>query len=84
MKIRCKLIFNYPTSDMTDKIRNALEVDNYRFIQTDVDNDRLVVDMKSESVMSLLHTLEDYLSCLGTAENVIIQTEETLTKESCK
>ncbi len=69
---------------MTDKIRNALEVDNYRFIQTDVDNDRLVVDMKSESVMSLLHTLEDYLSCLGTAENVIIQTEETLTKESCK
>lgn len=62
------------------KIRDSLEVDNYKFIETKLENDTLVTIIQSDSIMSLLHTTEDYLSCLTTAENVISNTIKNLKK----
>jgi hypothetical protein len=81
MKIHCRFTFKYPESVIAQRIKEALEVDNYKFIQTELENTTLFADTDSESLMSLLHTIEDYLSCLGTAENVIEQTEGQLKKD---
>ena len=71
---------NYYYQDTALKIRDSLEVDNYKFVETKLENDTLVTVIESESIMSLLHTTEDYLSCLTTAESVISQTLEKLEK----
>ena len=81
MKIHCRFIFDYPNQNTAEKIRDALEVDNYKFIQTEIKNHQLIANIESKSVMSLLHTIEDYLSCLTTAENVIAETEQQLENE---
>ena len=80
MKIQCKFTLKYPDRNIAMKIRDSLEVDNYKFIETKLESDTLVTIIESESIMSLLHTTEDYLSCLTTAESVISQTIKNLEK----
>ena len=81
MKVTCKFTFKYPSIEIAQKVKDALEVDNYKFVTTELENETLVAHLKSDSVMSLLHTTEDYLACLSTAEQVITQTQEELLKE---
>jgi len=80
MKIQCKFTLQYPSSDIAEKIKDALEVDNYKFVQASLNGDEIIAEIESNSAMSLLHTIEDYLSCLTTAERVIIQTRTELGK----
>jgi hypothetical protein len=80
MKIQCKFTLKYPDQNIAMKIRDSLEVDNYKFIETKLEFDTLITIIESESIMSLLHTTEDYLSCLTTAESVISQTIKNLEK----
>ena len=63
---------------MARQLKDSLEVDNYRFIRTELAGNSLIAIIDSESFLSLLHTTEDYLSCLVTAENVITQTQKGL------
>jgi len=81
MKLHCRFIFQYSSPATAEKIRDSLEVDNYRFIHTKLDNDKLIAEIESDSLMSLLHTTEDYLSCLSTAENMIAQTKKNLSED---
>ncbi len=75
MKISCKFTFKFQNKSDAKKINDSLEVDNYKFIKTKVEKDIIIADIESDSLMSLLHTIEDYLACLATAENVMKQTE---------
>ncbi len=84
MKIQCKFVFKYPDPETAKKIRDSLEVDNYQFIQSILDGDKLIATIESESFPSLFHTTEDYLSCLTTAENVISQASKQINKEEAK
>ena len=81
MKIQCKFVFEYPDPEIAKQIRDTLEVDNYKFIQTELEGEKLIANIESDSFPSLLHTTEDYLSCLAAAESVITQTREQLIKE---
>jgi hypothetical protein len=66
---------DYPSSNYAINVHKSLEADNYKFLKTELLNDKLTVVMESKSFMSLLHTIEDYLSCLITAENILDQEE---------
>ena len=81
MKVKCKFTLEYSSNEIAKKIKAALEVDNSKFVKTELKGEKLIAHMESGSVMSLLHTTEDYLACLATAEQVIIQTKEQLDKD---
>jgi hypothetical protein len=81
MKINCTFLFEYQDHKTAQRIMDALEVDNKKFISTELEGNKLTARTETDSIMSLLHTFEDYLSCLSTAENVIMQTKEILDKE---
>jgi hypothetical protein len=66
---------DYPSSNYAMNVNKSLEADNYKFLKTELLIDKLTVVMESKSFMSLLHTIEDYLSCLITAENILDQEE---------
>ena len=46
-------------------------MDDAPYIATSVSGRRLVAEAESDSLLSLLHTLEDYLACLAVAEGVL-------------
>ena len=76
MKINCTFTFEYPDPKFASYVKESLEVDNYKFIKTTISENKLTAITQSESLMSLLHTLEDYLSCLTTAEGIITSAQE--------
>lgn len=67
---KCRLVFRYNNKKECTLINSALNIDNYQFVMTKIDNKKLVSDITSRSISSLLHTLEDYLNCVNVAEKV--------------
>ena len=71
MKILCNLYIECDTSEKADKILRSINVDDFDFVTSKIQNKRLEATIKSKSVSSLLHTLDDYLSCLSVAEKIV-------------
>lgn len=71
MKISCTMEFNYDSADEAQAVAKAVEVDNEGFVHTVVEGKRITSTAESESISSLLHTLDDFLSCVSVAERVV-------------
>lgn len=71
MKIKCKLEFEYESEKDAEAIAKSVEVDNYQFVKTTLDGKRIISIAESESIPSLIHTLDDYLACISVAEKVV-------------
>ncbi len=75
MEIKCKLNLKFSDPTTARKIMEALDIDNSDYIESELEGDSIISEIKSKSFMSLLHTIEDYLSCLSTAENLLDEKE---------
>ena len=71
MKGSCNLIIEYGNSKKAEKVLRSIKVDDFDFVKSNLNGGRLEVLIKSKSVSSLIHTLDDYLSCLSVAEKII-------------
>ena len=71
MRLKCRLEFSYDSEKEARAIAKAVEVDNYQFVKTTQEGKRIISEAESESLSSLIHTLEDFLGCIGVAENVV-------------
>ncbi|MCX6658023.1 MAG: KEOPS complex subunit Pcc1 [Euryarchaeota archaeon] len=70
-KVRCSLRLGFSSEDEARKILDAVELDNQGFVVTKVDGSSILADIGATSLNSLLHTLDDFLSCTSVAEKVI-------------
>lgn len=71
MKAECDLIIEYDNASKTEKILRSIEVDNFDFVKSKLNGKKLEVYIKSKSISSLLHTLDDFLACVSVAEKVV-------------
>jgi len=71
MKISCNLSFEYSDSEKAKKILRSIKVDDFDFVTSKVHDKMLKAEIKSKSVSSLLHTLDDYLACISVAEKIV-------------
>ena len=71
MNIRCELMFEYENDDTAKNIENALAIDNMGFLTTSVSGNLVRGSINERDYLSLLHTLDDFLSCLSVAEKVM-------------
>lgn len=71
MKITCRLEFIYDSKEEAEAIAKVVEVDNYQFVKTAVEGESVISTAESESIPSLIHTLDDFLACVGVAERVL-------------
>jgi tRNA threonylcarbamoyladenosine modification (KEOPS) complex Pcc1 subunit len=70
-KIKCKLTFCYESIDPA-VILGATEIDNYDYVTAQSENNQLVCEINSESVTSLLNTINDLLSAIKLAETIYL------------
>lgn len=70
MRIDCTLEFLYEDESKARNIFESVDVDNYGFVDATVSGNRIVSRIRARSLQSLLHTLEDYLSCISIAEKI--------------
>jgi hypothetical protein len=71
MKIVCDISLEYKNKKDAEIIQHALSVDDDIFVDSKIENNILNAHMKSSSLSSMLHTLDDYLSCVSIAEKII-------------
>ena len=71
MKISCNLSIEYDDSKKAEKILRSIKVDDFDFVTSKLHDKMLEAEIRSKSVSSLLHTLDDYLACLSVAEKIV-------------
>ena len=71
MNITCNLSITYDDSDKAKKILQSIKVDDFDFVKSKVNDKILNAEIQSSSISSLIHTLDDYLSCLSVAEKIV-------------
>ncbi len=70
MKVRCRFVFEYGSGGAAAEIERALKPDNEDFIVTKVRGSTVEAEAEADSVLSLLHTIDDFLACLSVAEKI--------------
>jgi tRNA threonylcarbamoyladenosine modification (KEOPS) complex Pcc1 subunit len=71
MKIECTLEIEYKDKETAAKILKSIKVDDYDFVSSKQIDNFIVAEIKTKSISSLLHSIDDYLACLSVAERVV-------------
>jgi len=71
MKASCKLEIGMGDEKKVKTVLKSIKVDDFDFVKSKVEGNHLVAEIESDSVSSLLHTLDDYLACVSVAAKII-------------
>lgn len=71
MKIRCKIELNYNDKRSAEIIYKSIKMDDEDFVKSYLCDKKIIAEIESPSIGSLLHTLNDYLACISVAEEVL-------------
>ncbi len=71
VKVVCSMRFTYDSEAEAESVLAAVQTDNEDYVKTHLEGSSVVSEVLAGSIPSLLHTLDDYLSCLTVAEDII-------------
>jgi tRNA threonylcarbamoyladenosine modification (KEOPS) complex Pcc1 subunit len=69
--VSCRIEIEYPDERMARIILKAIEQDNAGYVVAEVEGATLILQASAETEPSMLHTLEDLLSCVKVAEDMV-------------
>ena len=70
-KVTCRLRLEFASHDEAEKVHRSVSLDNEGYLTSHVEEQALVAEIRSESLKSLLHTLDDFLACTSVAEKIV-------------
>jgi len=70
-KVACRLRLEFPSADSADKVHRSVELDNQDYLDSRVEGSSIIAEIRADSLKSMLHTLEDFLSCTSVAERIV-------------
>ena len=68
--IRAKLVMEWESEEEAEKILRSISTDNYEFVRCYREENRIVCESISPKASTLLHTLDDLISCVLVADEV--------------
>jgi len=71
MKINCNIEIGLKDKNKAKKALESIKVDDFDFVKSKIKNTTIVASIESDSIPSLLHTVDDYLSCLTVAIKIL-------------
>jgi tRNA threonylcarbamoyladenosine modification (KEOPS) complex Pcc1 subunit len=71
MQVQCVIELEYKTKEEAEKVARSISLDNGQFAQAEIEGNRLILTASAASAPSMLHTLEDLMSCLKVADEVV-------------
>jgi tRNA threonylcarbamoyladenosine modification (KEOPS) complex Pcc1 subunit len=71
MNVTCDIVIEFDDSDKLKTVLNSIKVDDFDFVKSKATGNRLEAKIKTNSISSLLHTLDDYLACVSVAMKVV-------------
>jgi tRNA threonylcarbamoyladenosine modification (KEOPS) complex Pcc1 subunit len=71
MKVLCTLNLEFESAKKAKKIQRSIQIDDQKYVKSVVTRKTLKAIIKSTSVASLIHTLDDYLACISVADEIV-------------
>ena len=71
MKVNCDIVIDFSDAKRVKTILKSIKVDDFDFVESKANGRRLEAKIKTNSISSLVHTLDDYLSCVSVAIKVL-------------
>jgi len=71
MKVNCNIEIDLKDKNKAKKALKSIKVDDFDFVKSKIKNTTIVASVESDSIPSLLHTVDDYLSCLTVAVKIL-------------
>ncbi len=69
--VTCTMSMAFRSHAEAEKVHRSVHLDNEGYVETRVDGDTIVAVVKADSLKSLLHTLDDFLSCVSVADRIV-------------
>lgn len=69
--VTCSITLEFGSEEDARNVHRSVEMDNDGYLETKVEGRTLVAHIEADSLKSLLHTLDDFLVCVGVAEKVV-------------
>ena len=71
MKINCDIVIDFDDIIKVTTVLKSIKVDDFDFVKSKANGKRLEAKIETNSVSSLIHTLDDYLACVSVAIKVV-------------
>lgn len=71
VKCECEFTLEFEDAESAKKILESVRLDNGEWISAKLDGRKILCHASSETVGGLLHTAEDFLSCVSLAEKMV-------------
>ena len=71
MHVKSKIMLTYENEKTAKNIQQALKIDDGIFVKSLIKNNELHAVIENKSISSFLQTIDDYLSCVSVAENIV-------------
>lgn len=65
------MVIGFQSSTEAENVHRSVEMDNDGYLETRVEGGNIVAHIEAESLKSLLHTLDDFLACVGVADKIV-------------
>ncbi len=70
-RVKCEILLEFPSDDAAAKVLRSVESDNGEYVGARLARNTIAVSIESESLNSLLHTLDDFLACVSVSQKII-------------
>ena len=70
MQVTCKLVLDFKDNKQAEDVYKAVTIDNEGFIESHIEENKIIAYIESKSITSITHTIDDYLSCISVAEKI--------------
>lgn len=70
-RVRCSITIGFRSRVEAEKVHRSVSLDNGDYVVSRVEGDAIVAEVGADSLKSLLHTLDDFLACVGVADKVV-------------
>ena len=71
MKVNCDIVIDFDDIIKVKTVLKSIKDDDFDFVKSKANGKRLEAKIETNSVSSLIHTLDDYLACVSVAIKVV-------------
>ena len=71
MDVACEIVIEFDDSKKAKTVLRSIRVDDFDFVKSEINNNRLEATINAKSISSLIHTLDDYLACISVAMKIV-------------
>jgi tRNA threonylcarbamoyladenosine modification (KEOPS) complex Pcc1 subunit len=71
MDVSCEISIEFEDLKKAENVLKSVNVDDFDFVKSKINNNKLEAEIKAKSISSLIHTLDDYLANISVAMKIV-------------